>query len=112
MSDFDKSTNRKAKEVFGRWAGYPVISASHVEQEFKDGRNFTKESLLILARALNAADLGLAGIMESEDIECRADEDCDHCVAVWSQLQITEAIAAVKARGDWPLEPITEGEER
>jgi hypothetical protein len=37
-----------------------------------------------LHQALNHADLALATALENEDMECRNDEDCDHCVIHWA----------------------------
>lgn len=52
-----------------------------------------------LVEALKSARLGLSVALESEDMECRNDEECDHCELYWTEKAVTEALSAYeKAR--------------
>lgn len=44
-------------------------------------------------RALHLADIGLSALLENEEyIECRQDEDCDHCLAKQSQAEVKKTL--------------------
>ena len=94
MSDFEKTTERKAAE-------YGVehnFQRQDKVRAFKAGRNSAKESLEIACRALDqSSSHSMYCIVEGRPT-AKAGE-CDAC----------DAIAAVKARGDWPA---PEGGER
>lgn len=87
MSQFDESTVRKAEEYKESFPKFetPAFNWRHVSG-FKAGRNSAKESLEILAKKFEW--------MLSEYNEWEASRMLD---------EINEAIAKVKARGDWPL---------
>lgn len=40
----------------------------------------------------NYLDTALTGMLESDDVECRADEDCDHCFATQAQKEWSEVL--------------------
>lgn len=88
MSQFDESTERKAKEAHAMIPDTKNVLALKWEylEAWKEGRRSAKESLETLARLSN----------KSHDHNDPSIEygNCDACLA----------IAAVKRLGDWPLE--------
>lgn len=44
----------------------------------------------------NQLSSALSGLMECEEIECRGDEDCDHCYGVIANQEWDEALAQYK----------------
>lgn len=88
MTDFDKSTERKAEEYLDDTRKkYPneLFEKHALKYDFTAGRNSAKESLEILARDVE---------ISACNCDSRYEVTCHRC----------ETIAAVKARGDWPLE--------
>lgn len=83
MSQFDKSTERKAEEHASANAPEGLVCPTRL-YAFTEGRNSAKESLLILARAL----LRFNPLTERDN---------------WDYNERAKAIAAVKRLGDWPL---------
>lgn len=88
MTDFDKTTERKAEECPAVPWNTPMING------FKAGRSSAKESLEILAKAMEEE--------VAEDCGCGFDEPMGEGYR-GGTCRLHEAIAAVKARGDWPL---------
>lgn len=86
MSDFDKSTERKAEEFAKTYSPTDPGSALRLSDAFNSGRNSAKESTEIFARAMEEAK----GYYERE-------------APGYAYLTVKNAITAVKARGDWPL---------
>jgi hypothetical protein len=87
MSQFDETTKSKSKEWRERiksrlWPKYGETDFNLIEESFIECRNQDKESLKILAKAIVELEK-LSPLVENSG---------------------TKAIAAVKARGDWPLE--------
>lgn len=86
QSDYDKRTDKMA-EAHGVWAwdwpGATQDSVCRAAQSFGMGRLSAKQSLEILAKAIVK--------YKSDKASSKATWDAD------------DAIAAVKARGDWPL---------
>lgn len=84
MTPFDKNTEKLAMEVLK--AQNPFMDGDDFKDGFAAGRNSARESLMILARAVEryygVSARGPDGFIE----------------------YASEAIVAVKARGDWPLE--------
>lgn len=92
MSQFDETTEKKAEDYRNSY----VLRHDLHRIGFTVGRNSAKESLEILARAVLhyermfedwAMSSGAQTLEQARDPESKA----------------TKAIAAVKARGDWPL---------
>jgi hypothetical protein len=82
---FDQTTERKAEEYCPReYGALPKDILKQAVDDFSGGRNSAKESLVELARAV---------------------ENMTHYRVNSYEYQALakEAIAAVKARGDWPL---------
>ena len=46
----------------------------------------------ILREAGNYLDSSVTGLLENDEIECRADEDCDHCYAKQASNEWHEAL--------------------
>lgn len=87
MSDFEKSTERLAEEYFDKFGDeYHVRIVA-----FKEGRNSCRESMLILARAVEQLRTLYWGANAPEDLYPE-------------QIEANEAIAAIKASGNWPVE--------
>lgn len=91
MSQFDQTTEKKAGEERDNvWHHrYPMSKDYSPEGMFSRGRNSTKASMEILARALQEIDLG-TGYYGAQAREYKT-------IAA-------AAITKVKANGDWPLE--------
>jgi hypothetical protein len=58
---------------------------------------YEKEEILICdknlaIKALHAANAGLASALANDELECRKDEDCDHCLIKSSQSDVEEAL--------------------
>lgn len=89
MSQFEGSTEKKAAAAHAMIADTKDLLALKWEyiEAWKCGRNSARESLEILARALESIAKASAQIWEARVAE--------------------EAIAAVKQRGDWPIEAPT-----
>lgn len=85
MSQFDQTTEKKV-EAYCKPEGY--LDCAYNEADFKAGRNSTKASMEILARALREIDLG-TGYYGAQAMEYKT-------IAA-------AAITKVKANGDWPL---------
>lgn len=95
MSQFDQTTEEKAGELFFALPGSSEICVDQARAVAKDFRNSTKASMEILARAL--VDLE----------QCRGRRSGISDMHGWKHAMAalaTEAIAQVKANGDWPLE--------
>lgn len=99
MSQFDQTTERKA-EVYSitnsSFSDCPTCNGKErgLELGFEAGRNAAKESLEILAKALLQCKVEYAfrGLpSESKMFTAQV------------VLKLEDAIAQVKARGDWPL---------
>ena len=85
MSQFDETTENKAEEYAISKLPLNFYWKEAYKTAFKETRNSAKESLAILARALDFHE--------------------GSCVTAEGQRSSAAyAIAAVKARGDWPLE--------
>lgn len=41
----------------------------------------------------NYLDSALTGMLEGDEVECRSDEDCDHCFAVQAGKEWTEVLS-------------------
>lgn len=79
MSQFDSTTEKKSEE-FAKSGAVLDKNEFPYGWGFQEGRNSAKESLEILARFVEAAPRSMDLLHEAQ-----------------------QAIAAVKARGDWPL---------
>ena len=92
MIQFDETTKKMLKEMHG---------VKECEVCLEDGRNSAKESLAILAREIS----GAYEYMKNFDCRVNCEPEVDfHEPECQIALAFKEAIAAVKARGDWPLE--------
>jgi hypothetical protein len=95
LSQFDETTERKASEHRHKTAEIELSPISC----FKSGRNSAKDSLEILARAV-------------DDMQAPLPLDENPKLTIGETLEIfskrmmvgIKAIAQVKERGDWPLE--------
>jgi len=89
MIQFDITTRVKASDFSGEYSGNEFNDP--MREAFKRGRESAKESLAILARAIQFALI--------------YDPDTDrYKIKHTAYPKLKEAIAEVKARGDWPLE--------
>jgi hypothetical protein len=94
MTDFDKTTEKLIEKKYP-WRVQEPNPTPYEREGFEAGRSSAKESLEILARAVE----------HYESFRWR------HVFQLWPftrsdvvSRRATKAIAAVKARGDWPLE--------
>lgn len=102
MSQFDQTTEKKAEEFTELAVRVNCKYTPEAQKEdygfgishgFKNGRNSTKASMEILARAA-------AEIEELDSDPFNHHKDASKCAI----CKMKEAIAQVKANGDWPLE--------
>lgn len=65
-------------------------------EDFQSQLAAEKEKVKLCVVALHSADSGLSALLENEELECRQDEDCDHCFALSSQNDTIKALKKVR----------------
>jgi hypothetical protein len=88
----------QVRKIYEDWANDPAKSDESVLYSNIAAANpATVLKLLDMVRemrgALKYSNGALAALLENDEIECRGDEDCDHCVAVASQKDIEVFLA-------------------
>lgn len=117
MSQFDETSHSKAEE-YAKWlSANPQFQTSLKDSpatDFRTGRNSAKESLSILARALEkiSKSKGYTRLADCcVDKTCHINSESGSCSFQTGvhygnndrAAESNEAIAALKALGDWPL---------
>lgn len=97
MTQFDRTTEAKAMDLALNSFQVTDPERDCCCRSYKKGRNSTRESLEILARAIESCDKHGRRLDFPQTAERRA------AIVNTMNEEIYHAIAAVKARGDWPL---------
>lgn len=91
MTNTPKSLATKRDELADAWDRGPDGHAGFLSG-FDACFAIMSEREKILREAGNYLDSSVTGLLENDEIECRADEDCDHCYAKQASNEWHEAL--------------------